>query len=86
MTGSLVSAQQLNHVSNLHQNRHYPQHQIMNKSDASAYTLKLDSITSGQFCLSWTYNDQGQIVEEVFRDKFDPITYNWREVASFDRR
>lgn len=84
MTGSLVSAQQHNHVSNLRQNRLYPHHQIINKSDAKTYTTKLDSITSGIFCLSWTYNAQGQIVEEVFHDKFDPTTYSWREVASFD--
>ncbi|HNW70360.1 MAG TPA: T9SS type A sorting domain-containing protein [Bacteroidales bacterium] len=84
LISSLAPAQQPDHLSRLRQNMHYPYPQILNKNDAKAYTIKLDSITSEQFCLSWTYNAQGQIVEEVFRDKFDPATYNWREVASFD--
>lgn len=83
-SGSLVYAQQLNHANILRQYMRIPHHQIINNSDAKSYTTKLDSITSQLFCLSWTYNNAGQIVEEVFRDNFDPNSYSWREVSSFD--
>ncbi|MDD3789688.1 MAG: T9SS type A sorting domain-containing protein [Petrimonas sp.] len=84
MAGSLVSAQKRDHLNDLRQNRIHPYYHIDNQNDAKLYTMKLDSITSPIYTLSWKYNAQGKIAEEIFDDKFDPEGYSWREAAVFD--